>query len=542
MRSVLLLACGCLSLAAQQQASIEGTAINAVTREPLSEVHIRLVSLTLNGIQAGYGAMSDRAGHFSIAMIRPGTYIPVPERSGFLFVHNRSSESAVPNLSLKPGEHRTDWVVEMTPRAILSGRVLDENGDPVQGAQVRAVDVSPDSGPQVIPPVPNLGSDDRGEFRIVGAPGKFYLQADVGRQTSDRQEVRADGSSVGDYGTTFYPSATARNRASVVEAIAGKEVGGLDIRLQRQRTGGGIHGTVSGLPDRSMASVVMQFGEDPIKITGSRSTTTSPDGKFSLPGGQPGYYRFYAMAGAGTDFLVSRAVEVQFESGDMPPVDLVLAPAMELTGTLGFEGDPPGKPVEKYPVRLEPVGPGGGFGRGSSGETDRDGAFHLNRIWPEKYRVRVDSLPENAYVKSLEIDGSVLKGDVVDFSASRPSSLKVTVSRNGAQLTGKVRDEDGQPLVTAGLAMVLMVQSPEDLRDLGQDGTKQIGPDGKYTFKGLRPGKYRLLAVNLLNAAGADTVATLRKMVERGEEIEIQEGDRLTKDLRLLAKEDHDAK
>ena len=241
-------------------------------------------------------------------------------------------------------------------------------------------------------------------------------------------------------------------------------------------------------------------------------------------------------------FLVSRAVEVQFESGDMPPVDLVLAPGTELAGSLGFEGDPPGKPVEKYPVRLEPVGQGGGFGRGSSGETDRGGAFHLDRIWPEKYRVRVDSLPENAYVKSLEVDRTILKDDVIDFSASRPSSLKVTVSRNGAQVSGKVSDEDGQPLLTSGLIMVLLAENPNDLQNLGQETTKQVGPDGKYTFKGVRPGKYRLLAVNMLRAVGNDTIGTLRKMLERGEEIEIKEGDRLTKDLRVLAREDPNAK
>ena len=78
---VLFLVSACLRA---QQGSLEGTAIHAVTREPLSRVHVRLVTAGFAGITGAYGAMSDRTGHFSIATIRPGTYILEPELAGFL--------------------------------------------------------------------------------------------------------------------------------------------------------------------------------------------------------------------------------------------------------------------------------------------------------------------------------------------------------------------------------------------------------------------------------------------------------------------------
>jgi hypothetical protein len=120
----------------RQQGSLEGTAIHAVTREPLSNVHVRLVAATFNGITGAYGAMSDRAGHFSIATIRPGTYILLPERAGYLHVQAKGS-IGIPNLAIKPGEHLTGYQLEMTPRAVIAGRVVDEAGDPVQGVRVR---------------------------------------------------------------------------------------------------------------------------------------------------------------------------------------------------------------------------------------------------------------------------------------------------------------------------------------------------------------------------------------------------------------------
>jgi hypothetical protein len=85
---LLLLISACLRA---QQGSLEGTAIHAVTREPLSNVHVRLIAATFAGITGAYGAMSDRTGHFSIATIRPGTYILMPERAGFLHVQAKGS-------------------------------------------------------------------------------------------------------------------------------------------------------------------------------------------------------------------------------------------------------------------------------------------------------------------------------------------------------------------------------------------------------------------------------------------------------------------
>src|SRR5260370_9901855 len=90
-----------------QQGRLEGTAIHAVTREPLSNVHVRLVAASFDGITGAYGAMSDRTGHFSIATVRPGTYILLPERAGYLHVQAKGS-SGIPNITIKPGEHLQD--------------------------------------------------------------------------------------------------------------------------------------------------------------------------------------------------------------------------------------------------------------------------------------------------------------------------------------------------------------------------------------------------------------------------------------------------
>ena len=66
--------------------------------------------------------------------------------------------------------------------------------------------------------------------------------------------------------------------------------------------------------------------------------------------------------------------------------------------------------------------------------------------------------------------------------------------------------------------------------------------DSRYVFQNLRPGKYRLLAVDAFdftNLAGAKNPEEFAKALRAAsEEIEVAEGVRMVKDLKVVAKED----
>ena len=88
---------------------------------------------------AVYGAISDASGHFSIANMPPGTYAVIGERAGYVYI-------SAPTIALKDGQRLTDFKLEMTPQTIISGRVVDEYGDPVEGVPVEALPVAEDTG------------------------------------------------------------------------------------------------------------------------------------------------------------------------------------------------------------------------------------------------------------------------------------------------------------------------------------------------------------------------------------------------------------
>lgn len=538
----------CLSpfFALAQQGSLEGVAIHAITREPLPNVHVRLLAVNLNGLVGAYGAMSDRAGHFSIATIRPGTYILIPERPGFLHVQAKGS-TAIPNIAIKPGEAVTGYQLEMTPRAVISGRVVDEAGDPVQGVRVQAVPVPPGSTPLVLTQTPYQSTDDRGEFRLAGPAGKFYVQAIDGLPSGGNgpPEKRTDGTTQAVYASTFFPSSLKKERAAVVETVAGKEVGGIEIRLARQQPGLNISGIVHGISDGNWrGTVILQTGENSKRVNSSLTTSPAPDGKFRFENVPAGFYRVWATYNdGGKADMASRIVEGQVEQSEIANVELDLTGGIDVSGNLKVEGAPAG--AAKRTVKLESLT---GFGRVNQamkgGDVDDNGAFRFSNVLPGRYRVKVEPAGENAYLKSLALDGAAVTGDVADLSSAlRGASLKMTLDLNGAQLSGHVLDAGGNRMQT-NIVMMFLAKTTQDLDQIG-DGAARVEPDGSYSIKAIAPGKYRLFAVDLFQVAGAlenSQDAFLKGLFERGEEIEIKAGDRIVKDFRVLAPEDPNAK
>jgi protocatechuate 3,4-dioxygenase beta subunit len=513
---------------AAQQASLAGTTVDAIAHKPLSGVHVRLV-IRLPGVPpAVYGAISDASGHFSIASMAPGTYAVIGERAGYVYI-------SAPTIALKDGQPLTDFKLEMTPQTIISGRVMDEYGDPVQGVPVEALPVSEDTGKaHFYTPLnsPSSTTDDHGEFRIRGAPGKYRLRADVQNLGFERvPETRGDSDSTALYVVTYFPSVASLDRATVLDAVAGREADGNEIRLVRQHTLT-IRGVVNGRPDSSTPVFISQTSSSDSE-TGVGQAQADPDGKFALAGLQPGTYRLTAISLSAESPLRSRTTEVRLDDTDVSNVELTLIAGEQLTGTLEMQGS-----REKATVLLEPYGVRGlDVPQPPGGDVAKDGAFRIHDVFPGQYQVRVQPLPENSYVKELRLNGEAVNG-ILDLSSGvRGSTLKVKVSPDGGEISGTVQDGNGDRLVNTPASVFLVSDAPK-IR--GRD-IFHVTPDGKYTIHGIPPGKYRLFAVEE-SQYELDGSGVQEAMAAKAAEIEIVEGSRVTEDLKLMKEQDANAK
>jgi hypothetical protein len=530
MRSCLFLAIGLCAALHAQPAGMTGTVVHAITGEPLRGVHITLYRAP----NAAYGATSDQAGRFSIGSMDPGLYTVLPQLRGFLLAGKADAIPAgTAEITLKPGQQLTDYRLTMTPSAAIAGRVVDENGDPVQNVEVRPITNL--NGSNSMPWWQNWSdsSDERGEFRVTVIPGKYYLRAalEAFGAGSRRTIVREDGAPEPQYALTYYPSSAGVSRAEAVEAAPGSTVR-VEIRLARSRSLI-IAGTVAGVPEGPGGAMVFL---EPLNTQSVAMNTTfhdvGPDGKFAFPNLPSGYYRLFAR-GFGETRLQSQIQPLHLDDADATNVALVLVAGQELSGVLEIADDPLGPAAAKgRSVRLEPERQASGWVEAA--EVDATGRFRITGIFPGRYRIHVDPLPANDFIKSVQLDGAAVSGGLLDLTRGGPSpTASIVVAHNGGQVSGHLLDESGAPLVNRPAALFFL-QNPENFQF--EDMTRVI--DGKYALNGIAPGKYRLFAV-------ADWDGNPKSAIElaaKAGEIEIHANDRIVKDLKLMVTEAADAK
>jgi hypothetical protein len=502
-----------------QQANFSGVVINAITKEPLTGVHVTLASVPkFPDPSQPYGATSGSDGRFSIPNLPPGAYQLLPRHNGFLYLQDENKDFLGIRILLKPGDVITGRIVAMTPEAILTGRVTDEFGDPVEGAFVDAIPVTGDPSTSVVLSRMNGFTDERGQFRITGAPGRFRISARTTLRLG-ATEIRTDGSEIPVYAETWYPSKDSRERSTIVEAIGGRETAAIDIRLLRKRSLT-LSGVVTGTPEGAGRLEVFVH----TRSLGLPFTTPDAEGRFNVSGLAADQYTVWAHYELGTLQLNSAPVVVQLEGSNETGLTLRLAPGEELSGTLEFEGNAMNSVPErnqKAMVHIEPVTPSF-WTETQGGNVDREGKFGFKSIFPAKYRVRAESLPENAFIKTVSVDGTALPDTVVDFSGGvNGARVKITIGLNGASVEGTASSEDGKPACCAMVAVADTIEHVNDHMASVQGGKT-------YHFTGLRPGKYRVIVSGPSRDYGT---LTAEELFAQSPEIELHEGDQVKRDV-----------
>ena len=165
-------------------------------------------------------------------------------------------------------------------------------------------------------------------------------------------------------------------------------------------------------------------------------------------------------------------------------------PGLDVSGKVRMDGAPSGIPAGKRNVKLEPLqGYSPGNLQRSGGEVDADGMFRITGVGPARYKVRVDPLPEGAYVKAVELDGASSSADLIDLAnASKAATANIVIGRGGVVVSGHVLDAGGERTQT-GLVMIFLVKEFEEMVGSG-NGNAQAAPDGSYILKPFAPGKY----------------------------------------------------
>src|ERR1051325_1577086 len=111
---------------ADAQATVEGQVIDAVTSAPVRKASVVLFC----GASQSYLEESDARGRFAFQTVRVGPCTIIAEANGYL-----SSEHS--NINLADAQKLNNIVLSLAPSSAVSGRIVDEDGDPLNGFHVQ---------------------------------------------------------------------------------------------------------------------------------------------------------------------------------------------------------------------------------------------------------------------------------------------------------------------------------------------------------------------------------------------------------------------
>jgi hypothetical protein len=531
-------------------AIIRGQIVAADTGRPLRRARVTIQSAEL-GQEGRKATSTDLNGRFEFTEVRASRYRVFATRGGYLqldYGQRRPGEQGRP-LQVSEGElvEKVDFAL---PRmSVISGRVLDETGDPIEGVRVFAVRSMFFDGRRRMVPVNGnafVSTDETGTFRITRMPpGTYYVQATT-RETWTTKENGVDR--VLGYVPTYAPSVTQAESARRVTVGVGQEVSGVDVMLVPGRTArvSGIALDSAGRPfkrvtlrDEVRGLGFASFGSGP-------DVTVNPDGSFSAKDVPPGDYVLTATRmeedPSGPPEIAELPISV--DSLDLEGLTLRGSSGGRISGRVRFDGELPPRlstirVVVNQPLRGQPSPNQLGLARGSAGPgagyIREDGTFELLHVFgPARFQM---TLPDGWMVKSVIADGRDVADELFDLDSNEEiRDVEIVVGDHAPRIDGQLLNPRGQPLRDA---TVLIFSTDRNRWFETSRSVRAARPDqqGKWQITGLPNGEYLAVALDYVEDRAWDDAEFLEGLQRYGRKLTIIDGASQTIPLRLTTPE-----
>src|SRR5579871_5848893 len=215
---------------------IAGVVESKIDGHPLAGTRV-LIRDTKNPRRFG-SVVTAEDGKFSFSSLPAGKYSLGGSKRGFVSSaydqHDQFSTAIVTGAGLDT----ENLVLKLGPGAIITGKVLDEAGEPVRSAQVWLYVQTHDEGVEQVRHFRSGETDDQGVFEMSKlVPGTYFLSVSARpwyavHPPSERQAGRgpADYSSGSDrsldvaYATTYYADATEADSATPIPVRGGERL------------------------------------------------------------------------------------------------------------------------------------------------------------------------------------------------------------------------------------------------------------------------------------------------------------------------------
>ncbi len=513
-------------------ARIKGRVV-ADTGQPLRRVVIRVFSPELRD---GRVAITDPDGRYELKDLPGGRYNLSAMKAGYMSVsygQRRAFESGRP---LQLGEGQTMEKVDFSlPRGgVVTGRILDEYGDPVSDVQVMVMRYAYAQGRRRLIPTGRGGStNDIGEFRVYGLPpGQFYLSAVLRAFGMDEG---AGGGHSG-YAPTYYPGTADVAQAQQLTVELGQTVSDITMSLvtvHTARVSGSAVGADGRPLTRGFVSMVQRTGAS--LFGAANGAPLKPDGTFSVANVAPGEYTMQVNSGGGpianTEYATAR---VTVAGQDVSGVQLVAVKPTVAHGRIVFADPATAKSLPAGAVHLgaQPIDPDNQMFGGGNSTVNDDFSFEL-RARPGTAVIRVGVSQPGWSLKAVRFGGVDVTDSGIEFRPNEAlDGIEVELTDRPSMLSGTVTDSRGEAV--KDFTVVVFARDRARWNDVSRYfGFGRPDQDGRYTIQALPPGEYYAVALDSIDQGEMRDPEFLDRLRDRATAFTLGESEARALDLKL---------
>jgi hypothetical protein len=515
-----------------QNSTVVSGRIVAADGRPISGAQVLLVPTDAPRAQPR-AVVSDVDGAYQFVLPSDGggTFWIVASRAGYLraFYGSVAPREAV---TAATGAIVANLDITLQRPAAITGRVFDENGDPVEGASVRALTVRTVGGRRRLAPGPAAPrqTDDLGSYRVSGLPaGEYVLVAVVGQITGTDVSIDLPG-----YAATYYPGTRNPGEGQFVAVRAAQETTGVDFSLVRTTTariaghavdaeGEPVTGGIALNPSRRSGVVAPVAAGARIGRDGSFEFTNVPAGEYAL--------QFSRHRNGSWNEGETASMLVTVTDADVTDLDVRLSPGSTIAGHIVVEGGgavPPGD-IELSPVVLDPDRSVTFSGPPSRALIRDDLHFELAGLQGPR-RLRVMRTPAGFALKAILVNGSDVTDAVLELGRPNQSlnDVEVILTNHITEVAGTVADSRGRP---AADTVVVTFAIDASLRYPGSRfiSATTSDRDARFRIEGLPPGDYYVASFDRRRFPdGIENLDVLDSLVAGATRVMLSEGQRAT--------------
>jgi hypothetical protein len=544
--------------APQPMGSLSGRVVDAVTSEPVRAAQLMLYG---SGAAAGIRSVtSDASGQFTAGELPAGPYYVQALQA------NYPGPLGLPQggimAEVLPGKETKGITVPLSPPGVVSGRVLDDGGEPLANCNLMLM-----QSQMGRLPVQSGGfgqSNDKGEFRLVPvAPDRYVLQAKcqevlpaenllsiVGPEGFDPRET---------WQTAYYPDRPEGGGTQSFGVTAGAEVK-VEIHMKPVAVST-VTGVVTAAPGVSWTNPPMLqlldaegggSAQQPVSVAMVRANNTF---RFTMV--PPGNYRLSGSIQDGIpDNTSTVEMPVSVGATPPPPFPVQFQPSLTIAGKVeGPQGEPAGRepnvamrivtgPGDTGPrpnvapiqgsVTLTPLDGIDWLGPRAGEVNAQDGTFRISGLAPGRWRVRYQSYRGPAWVESMQYGDAPAQDQQIEVGQGAAGVLRLVLG--GKLPTVKFELKDPPSTSTRG---TWMIQAVPLVREAG--GTQSFVSNGlpgqPNGVNSLAPGRYYFVALEQ-SYGGMANERALELLIRQVEPTEILASGEQTVAVKCLSTDD----